>query len=91
MYSSRLVRMIEDRAEQIAHAWVNDLQSNPRPPNYNILYRDELQRRVYEVYRNLGRWFERFADTRARQTAGHARNAGRDVRKRTRRMETAVA
>lgn len=56
MLSTRLVRMIEDHAEQITHSLLNDLQSNPRTPTYNGLSRDELHRRVFEVYHNLGRW-----------------------------------
>lgn len=48
--------MIEDHAEQITHALLNDLQSNPRTPAYNGLSRDELHRRIYEVYHNLGQW-----------------------------------
>ena len=56
MLSVRLVRMIEDHAEQITRALLNDLQSNPRTPAYHGLSRDELHRRVYEVYHNLGRW-----------------------------------
>lgn len=62
MLSSRLVRMIEDHADQITHALLNDLQSNPRTPTYNALSRDELHRRVYEVYRNLGRWLVHESD-----------------------------
>jgi hypothetical protein len=56
MLSTRLVRMIEDHAEQITSALLNDLQSNQRTPTYNGLSRHELHRRVFEVYRNLGRW-----------------------------------
>jgi hypothetical protein len=56
MLSARLVRMIEDHAEQITHSLLTDLQSNPRTPTYNGLSRNELHNRIYEVYRNLGRW-----------------------------------
>ncbi|HET7840019.1 MAG TPA: hypothetical protein VFM21_00355 [Terriglobia bacterium] len=56
MLSTRLVRMIEDHAEQITHSLLTDLQSNPRTPTYNGLSRHELHDRIYEVYRNLGRW-----------------------------------
>lgn len=62
MLSSRLIRMIEDHAEQITHALLNDLQSNPRTPTYNALSRDELHRRVFEVYRNLGHWLSHESD-----------------------------
>lgn len=62
MLHARLVRMVEDHADQITHALLNDLQSNPRTPTYHSLSRDELHRRVFEVYRNLGRWVADEAD-----------------------------
>jgi len=54
--------MVEDHADQITHALLNDLQSNPRTPTYHSLSRDELHRRVFEIYRNLGRWVANEAD-----------------------------
>lgn len=60
--STRLVRMIEDHAEKITGTLVNDLQSNPRTPAYHGLSRHELHRRIFEVYRNLGRWLIDEAD-----------------------------
>ena len=62
MLHARLIRMVEDHADQITHALLNDLQSNPRTPTYHGLSRDELHRRVFEVYRNLGRWVANEAD-----------------------------
>ena len=62
MLHTRLVRMVEDHADQITHALLNDLQSNPRTPTFHSLSRDELHRRVFEVYRNLGRWVANEAD-----------------------------
>ncbi len=62
MLHARLVRMVEDHADQITHALLNDLQSNPRTPTYHSLSRDELHRRVFEIYRNLGRWVANEAD-----------------------------
>lgn len=56
MLSVRLVRMIEDHAEELTRGVLDDLQSNPRTPSYHRLDREELHRRVYDVYRNLGRW-----------------------------------
>ncbi len=62
MLSARLVRMIEDHAEQLTRAVVHDLQSNPRTAAYHKLSRDELHHRVYQVYRNLGLWLGHEAD-----------------------------
>lgn len=56
MLSARLVRMIEDHADQLTRAVVDDLQTNPRTPAYHHLSRDELHERVYDVYRHLGEW-----------------------------------
>lgn len=56
MLSVRLVRMIEDHAEQLTRGVLDDLQSNPRTTAYHRLPREELHQRAYEVYRNLGRW-----------------------------------
>jgi len=56
MLSPRLVRMIEDHAEQLTRGVVHDLQTNRHTASYHHLSREELHRRAYEVYRNLGRW-----------------------------------
>jgi hypothetical protein len=56
MLSARLVRLIEDHAEELTHGVVEDLQKNPRTSEYHRLSRQEIHRRVYEVYHFLGRW-----------------------------------
>jgi hypothetical protein len=56
MLSTRLVRMIEDHAEQITSTLLTNLQSNERTPAYNALSSQDLHNRIFEVYRNLGRW-----------------------------------
>ena len=55
MLSARLVRVIEDHAEQLTRSVVNDLQTNPRTSAYHRLSREELHHRAYDVYRHLGR------------------------------------
>jgi hypothetical protein len=62
MLSTRLVRMIEDHAEQITCSLLTNLQSNERTPAYNALSSDELHRRIFEVYSNLGRWLVNESD-----------------------------
>jgi hypothetical protein len=54
--SARLVRVIEEHAEDLTRGVMRDLASNPRTAAYHRLAADELQRRVYDVYHNLGRW-----------------------------------
>ncbi len=56
MLSARLVRSIEDHAEELTRAVLDDLQTNARTPAYHKLTREELHHRVYTVYRNLGAW-----------------------------------
>jgi hypothetical protein len=56
MLSSRLVRAIEEHAEELTRGVLADLSSNPRTPAYHSLPRTELHRRIYDVYHNLGRW-----------------------------------
>jgi hypothetical protein len=58
MLAARLVRAIEDYAEELTRGVLDDLATNPRTPAYHALSRTELHGRVYEVYRNLGRWLD---------------------------------
>ncbi len=48
--------MIEDRAEPLAREVVKDLKSHARTSAYHALAEQDLFRRVYDVYHNLGRW-----------------------------------
>lgn len=56
MLSVRLVRIIEDHAEELTRALIQNLQSNPRTAAYHRLSLADLQHRAYNVYRNLGHW-----------------------------------
>jgi len=56
MLSARLVRIIEDHAEQLTRSLIDDLMSNSRTRHYHHLTPEELHHRIYDVYRNLGRW-----------------------------------
>ena len=56
MLSARLVRIIEDHADQLTCNLVDDLLSNHHTPHYHHLTREELHHRIYDVYRNFGRW-----------------------------------
>jgi len=62
MLSARLVRMIEDHADELTQGLVRNLQSHPQTPSYRQLSRDNLHGRIYEVYRNLGQWLGRKND-----------------------------
>ena len=56
MLSARLIKLIEDHAEDLTREVLRDLAGNARTPSYNSLPADEMHRRVYDVYHNLGRW-----------------------------------
>jgi len=55
-FSSRLIKLLENHAEELTRAVVVKLQSNPRTSSYRRLSFDELYSHVYEVYHDLGRW-----------------------------------
>ena len=56
MLSARLIKLIEEHAEDLTREVLRDLAGNARTPSYNSLPADEMHRRVYDVYHNLGRW-----------------------------------
>jgi hypothetical protein len=56
MLSAYLVRMIENHAEDLTRELLDDLLSNSRTKAYHGLSRDELHRRTYDLYHNLGQW-----------------------------------
>lgn len=56
MLSAYLVRMIENHAEDLTREVLDDVTRNPRTPAWHNLSRDELHRRVYDFYHDLGHW-----------------------------------
>jgi hypothetical protein len=54
--------MIEDHAEELTRGVLRDLAVNPKTPAYHQLSHDELHKRVYDVYHNLGRWLGERSD-----------------------------
>jgi len=60
--SARLIRMIEDHAEELTRRLLIDLQSNARTKAYHKFSSSEVHHRVYTVYRNLGQWLGNKAD-----------------------------
>ncbi len=64
MLSARLVKLIEEHAEQLTAGLVKDLQNNPRTQAYHQLSHQELHRQAYDVYRHLSEWLGHKADDR---------------------------
>lgn len=68
MLSARMIRLIEDHAEDLTSEVLKDIGTNPRTPSYHRLSRDELHRRLYDVYHNLGRWLGEKSDASVEAT-----------------------
>ena len=62
MLSDRLVRMIEQHADELTRALVENLHSNPRTASYHRLSREAIHDRTHNVYKNLGLWLNSKAD-----------------------------
>ena len=63
MLAGRLIRMIEEHAEELTRALLADLKCNPRTPSYHQLASHQIHDRVYNVYRNLGQWLGNTLDS----------------------------
>ncbi len=62
MLSERLVRMVEDHAEQLTSGLIADLKRNPRTAGYHKLADAEIHLRVFNVYHDLGEWLGKEAE-----------------------------
>ena len=56
MLGIKLVRLIEAHSEKLSQGVVKVIQASERTSDFRALSREDLQRRVCEVYRNLGEW-----------------------------------
>ena len=56
MLSGRLVRMVEDHADQLTSGLIAELKRNPRTTDYHKLSDAEIHHRVFSVYHDLGEW-----------------------------------
>jgi len=56
MISTKLVKMIEEAAEQITQGLLRDIQTNPKTSSYQQFSVEEMYKRAYDVYKNLGEW-----------------------------------
>ena len=68
MLSDRLVRVIENHAEELTRSVLDDLASNELTPGYHELPHTELHNRVYGVYHNLGQWITEKAEGSIKDT-----------------------
>jgi hypothetical protein len=70
MLAERLVRAIEERAEDLTRGVLDDLASNDRTPSYHHLSRAQLHGRVHEVYLHLRRYLDADTDEAVSATFG---------------------
>ena len=56
MLSTRLVKLIESHAEELASGLVAHLKTHPRTASYRRFSDAELRARAYAIYHNLGAW-----------------------------------
>ena len=70
MLSARLVKVIEEHAEELTRGVLKDLANNDRTPAFHRLPPEELHRRVYDVYHNLGRWLSAKTEEQLEATYG---------------------
>ena len=56
MISTKIVKLIEEHAEQITQGLLKDLQTNPKTSSYHQFSVEEMHTRAYTVYNNLGEW-----------------------------------
>lgn len=56
MLGIKLVRLIEAHSEALAEGVVDVIRASERTSDFRAISREDLQRRVSEVYRNLGDW-----------------------------------
>lgn len=54
--AQRLVKLIENDAEELATTWFNYASKNVKLPSYHHFDERELFTRAYEVYSQLGKW-----------------------------------
>ena len=76
MLSARLVKIIEEHAEDMTRSLLNHLLNDNRIVAMRRVSRDEMHRRVFDVYHNLGRWLgDKSEDAIARsyRELGHRR------------------
>jgi len=52
----RLVRLIETHSAELAHGLLTKVQTSDKLPGYSQVPAEELEERVYEIYRHLGDW-----------------------------------
>lgn len=59
MISEKLVKLIEDNADDLTKSWLRDVRENPTTPTYQTFPEEKLYQRAHFVYSQLGHWISR--------------------------------
>lgn len=62
MLSGRLVRLIEEHAEELTRDLMVEVQRNPHTTAFHALSPEDLRRRLRGLHRNLGQWLRERAE-----------------------------
>jgi hypothetical protein len=76
--SEKLVKLIENHAEELTNNWLHDVQKNFSTPTYHIFDADKLYQRAFLVYSQLGKWISR--ETAKEEIATHYTAMGKQRR-----------
>ncbi|KAB2846577.1 MAG: hypothetical protein F9K45_01585 [Melioribacteraceae bacterium] len=77
MLYQKYIRLVEDHAEQLTEIWIREVKKNPSTIGYRKLSDEELSRRIYDVYKRLGKWIMR-NDPLNRESAEHFVKLGKE-------------
>ena len=82
MLGMKLVRLIEAHSEALSQGVVDVIRGSERTSDFRAIPREDLQRRVGEVYHNLGEWLlqKTEGDIASRFKAVAARRAAEGIR-----------
>ncbi|MBI9071898.1 MAG: hypothetical protein JEY94_09885 [Melioribacteraceae bacterium] len=75
MLYEKFIRLVEDHAEKLTKLWVEEVQNNPSTRGYRKINDALLEKRVYDVYKRLGRWLLN-EDITFKETAEHYMKLG---------------
>jgi hypothetical protein len=67
MLAARLIRLIENNADELTRGLVQQLKTHPRTPAFRRFSDLEIHNRVYNVYKNLGAWITGAGESEVRR------------------------
>jgi len=77
--SDKLVKLIENNADQLTKKWLHDVQKHPATPTYHTYDEKKLYNHAFDVYSRLSKWISR--ETSKEEIAKHYTTLGINRRK----------